>query len=346
MHLPSILVAMLVASVPVVTACTSDPEPAVECDSDRCAPGNTCLPLDGVTKCRKTCSSNTDPSTSCPCGYTCTDTGTGVSPFCVQDTALRADGLPLERKASGQWGASCPANLGIENPGCDTEQGFYCYGVSRADADAYCTRYDCERDSDCGAGFWCGRINQTPNVQTEGRTTIGAVQNVCLRRAFCSTCTADLDCPSIQGRNQRCIEDGSGARVCTPECDSTQSCPTEARCVDVGLEAKVCYPRSTVCVGDGSLCSPCRSDADCGEDGICVKGAYTTEMTCAKKAASDCGTALDPARGSCPSSVVAGPKVAVRCLGHVFEAVPENYCHGFYPMTKAGGDIGCWSPAR
>ena len=346
-HLPSVLFAVMVASVPLLAACTSDPAPAESCDSAKCAPGNTCLPLDGEIRCRKTCSSNTDPATSCPFGYTCTDTETGVPPFCIESTALRADGLPLEKKASGQWGASCQANLGLENPSCDTEQGFYCYGRSPADADAYCTRYDCETDRDCGAGFWCGQVNRTPNVAKETRTTFGVVQKVCLRRTFCSTCTVDLDCPSIRGTPQHCIQDASGARVCAPECDSNQGCPTEARCADVNVGAKVCYPRATVCVGDGSLCSPCRSDVDCGEDGICVEGIYSSEMTCAKKASSPCGTGLDPKPGSCPASVTAGSKTTVRCLGHLFKsAVPEGYCHGFYPIGKDGGDVGCWSPAR
>ena len=346
LHLPSLLFGVMFASIPVLAACASDPAPAGSCDSARCAPGNTCLPLDGEMKCRKTCSSNSDPATSCPFGYTCTDTQSAPQPFCVESTALRADGLPLEKKASGQWGASCQAHLGIENPGCDTEQGFYCYGRSPADGEAYCTRYDCETDRDCGPGFWCGQVNQTPNVQTGKRTTFGIVQNVCLRRTFCSTCTVDLDCPPLGGRPQHCIEDASGARICSPECDGHQSCPTDARCADVSVGTKVCYPRSTVCVGDGSLCSPCRSDADCGEDGICVKGQYTTETTCAKKATGDCGTAPTPEPGTGPSSVVAGSKATVRCLGHIFEAVPENYCHGFYPIGKDGGDIGCWTPAR
>ena len=346
LRVPAILVAAILASVPVLAACTSEPAAADSCDSSRCAPGNTCISFEGETKCRKTCSSNADPSTSCPFGYTCTDTESGAAPFCVAITALRDDGLPLEKKPSGQWGASCQANLGIDNPGCDTEQGFYCYGVSPADAEAYCTRYDCETDRDCGAGFWCARVNTAPNVQTLKRKTHGEVQNVCLRRTFCSTCKVDLDCPPIRGTNQHCIEDESGARVCTPECDSDRSCPTEARCADVGLGAKVCYPRAKVCVGDGSFCSPCQSDADCDEDGICVKGQYSTEKTCAKKAASACGSSLVPNPGSCPYSVTEGSKATVGCLGFAFDTVPENYCHGLIPFSKAGGDVGCWAPPR
>ncbi|MCW5833146.1 MAG: hypothetical protein KIS78_12160 [Labilithrix sp.] len=330
----------------VLSACSSDPAPAAGCDSAKCAPGNTCLPFEGETKCRKTCSSNADPATSCPFGYTCTDTQTGDEPFCVQDTAIGFDGQPLQPKTSGQWGAKCQANLGMENPGCDTDQGFYCYGVSPTDGDAYCTRYDCQTDRDCGAGFWCGQANLTPNVGTAKRSTFGEVQNVCLRRTYCSTCKVDLDCPPILGKVQHCIDDASGARVCAPECDGNASCPNEARCADVGVGAKVCYPRATVCVGDGSLCSPCRVDTDCGEDGVCVKGQYTTEKACAKKSTKSCGTSSAPSQGSCPQSLPDGSKAAVRCLGAVFDEVPEDYCHGIYMIGAEGGDIGCWTPKR
>lgn len=330
----------------VLAACSSDPDTPATCDSAKCATGNTCLAFEGETKCRKTCSSNADPAASCPFGYTCTDTAVGDPPFCVQDTALNFAGQPLEKKTSGQWGAKCQANLGMENPGCDGDQGFYCFGASPTDGDAYCTRYDCETDRDCGAGFWCGKANATPNVGTAKRTTFGEVQNVCLRRTYCSTCKVDLDCPPILGKAQHCIEDASGARVCSPECDGNASCPTEARCADVGVGAKVCYPRATVCVGDGSLCSPCRVDTDCGEDGVCVKGQYTTEKTCAKKSTSSCGTATARSQGSCPESLPDGSKALVRCLGTVFDEVPKDYCHGIYTIGAEGGDIGCWTPKR
>lgn len=348
--LRSLSVAAIFGGVALV-ACSSDPTLPAPCDSAKCALGNTCLPLNGETKCRKTCSSNADPATSCPFGYTCTDTEQAdVPPFCVQDTALRPDGNPIEPR-SGQWGAKCQANLGIENPGCDVEQGFYCYGVSPTDGDAYCTRYDCEKDSDCGAGFWCGKINQTPNVMTAKRTTIGEVQNVCLRRTYCATCKVDLDCPPILGTAQHCIEDASGARVCAPECATSRNCPNEARCVDLGFASKVCYPRATACVGDGSLCSPCRVDTDCGEDGVCVKGQYTTEKACAKKSTTSCGTSEDPTQGSCPQELADGSKAPVRCArtrtGEVPTGeVPKDYCHGIFLIGSGGGDVGCWTPDR
>lgn len=342
------IVALLSGAALAACGTTSESgSPAAACDSSKCAPGNTCLPLNGETKCRRTCSSNADPATSCPFGYTCTDTLTGAPPFCVQSTALREDGQPLEKKESGQWGASCAANLGFENPQCDTEQGFRCYGGSPTDGDAYCTRYFCEQDSDCGPGFWCGKINRTPNVASAKRGPVGEVLNVCLRRTYCSTCNVDLDCNPVAGKPQHCIEDTSGAKFCAPECESTQNCPNEARCVDVGVGAKVCYPRANVCVGDGSLCSPCRVDTDCGEDGACVKGQYTTEKACAKKSTSPCLDENDKQTGgSCPRELTEGSKASIGCVGtDELEEVPKDYCVGVYSIGSSA-DIGCWTPER
>jgi hypothetical protein len=348
--LRSLTLSAIFGVVAAVAACSSDPAPATGCDDSKCAAGYKCLTLDGEKECRKTCSSNSE-SGSCPFGYTCTDTLSGESPFCVQSTAVRDDGQPLVKKPSGQWGWACQANLGFENEGCDTEQGFYCYGISPTDGDAYCTRYECTDSAECGPGFWCGQINRKPNVTTTKRSAPGDVQNVCLRRTYCATCTSDVDCPTVGGRAQHCVdvEDDGGSKACMPECDSDQACNNEAYCADVGLDAKVCYPRAKACVGDGSLCAPCRVDTDCGDDGVCVKGQYTTERTCAKKSTSSCGTRDELKRGSCPESVDLNNKaVGVACLGAVFDEVPADYCHGVYAIggKTPSPDIGCWSPKR
>src|SRR5262245_16440177 len=85
-----------------VLACSS--KEAAGCDDAKCATGNKCLPLNGEIKCRKTCSSNADPASSCPFNYTCVDPQQdGVPPFCVQDTSVAPSGGPL-KKADGQWG--------------------------------------------------------------------------------------------------------------------------------------------------------------------------------------------------------------------------------------------------
>ena len=319
------LVAVVVVVVAVVAACGDD-----GCDSSKCAKGNQCLALAGDTQCRKTCSSNTDPSTSCPVGYTCTDTLSGAPPFCVAQKAQ------IKAKDSGQWGFGCLANLGADNPACDTAQSFYCYGESPTDANAYCTRYDCTADDECGPGFWCATINKQPNVLSAARAAVGATQQVCLRRAYCATCKADVDCPTTKGIAQHCIVDAAGASVCAPECDDTSNCPNEAQCANAGFAKKICYPRAQSCVGDGTLCSPCRSDADC-KDGACVKGEFTTERSCATRADS-CS--------ACPRTV-ANPERSVACSSKGSDSIPASYCTGVYALGgTAGSDIGCWTPDR
>jgi hypothetical protein len=312
--------------VVVLGACSSKDT----CDSSKCAAGNTCLAYQGETKCRKTCSSNSDPASSCPFNYDCLDPQNGEPAFCVvQTTALTA-------QPSGQWGASCQANLGSVNPACDGDQDFLCYGVSPTDGDAYCTRYQCTADLDCAGGFYCATINALPNVLTAERGTPGQEMNVCLKRMYCSPCQTDLDCSPVAGTAQHCVNDKNGAFFCAPECTSTTECPNEAWCADVGLGASVCYPRASVCVGDGTLCSPCRVDTDCGDDGICVKGQFTTEKSCAKKV-DDCK--------SCPKSGNA-PGRAIGCSTKSDALLPANYCVGIYDIKKQPADLGCWTPDR
>ena len=201
----------------------------------------------------------------------------------------------------------------------------------------------CTQDSDCGPGFGCTSVNATPNVENAKRTTVDQVQNVCVRRAYCSTCVSDVDCPSVAGVAQHCITDSLGHPFCAPECQATANCNNEAKCATVVLpdstQKKVCYPRSTVCVGDGSLCSSCRVDTDCGEDGICIKGEYTTERFCAKKATNaDCT--------KCPTKVTT-PARTVGCLTSASDLSPAGYCFGVYSLNgQAGADLGCWTPDR
>lgn len=333
----ALVVASLMGGVP---ACSSS---EAECDSSQCLTGNKCLPLDGKTECRKTCSSNVDPATACPFGYTCVDTRqTGIESFCVKDT-------PTITRGPGQWGALCPATGGLDaNPACDSAQGFKCLGVSTTDGAAYCTRYDCATDRDCAAGFTCQDINEFPDVTTDGRLP-GATRRACIRRDFCAACTADLDCPPFNGVQQLCVRDYTDKGFCSPVCTDNKNCGRSSTCSDpTGRGQTTCYPLASTCVGDGSICEPCRSDKDCGEDGACVKGQYTDERSCAKKSTVPCKydgkTAPVPGTDyACPAAA-APANTNIKCLGGdlVFDEVPQDYCHGLYQFGESI-DIGCWS---
>lgn len=349
--LPGAAVVALLFAV-TASACSSSnstPGPAT-CDSSKCLPGNTCLALDGVVACRKTCSSNVDPSKNCPFGYTCVEPSYGAAAFCVKDNTT------LTKAPKGQWGAPCAATGGVsENPDCDSAQGFNCYGKSPTDGAAYCTRYDCQTDRDCAAGFYCGDANVSPNVEDNSRS-IGETQRVCLRRDYCAPCSADLDCPPLNGVPQHCFPDDNNVGYCTPECQSNKNCNKEAQCLSFdGMAAdggtlQVCYPRAGSCTGDGSLCAPCRSDKDCGTDGVCVQGQFTTEKSCAKPSTIPCKYDGNnaPVAGkdfACPA-VTSPEKVKAYCLGKfIFPEVPKDFCHGVYAFGESI-DVGCWTPAK
>jgi hypothetical protein len=324
--------ASAVAGLVFLAACSSSTTPS--CDSSKCAAHNKCLPLNGDTQCRRTCSSNTDPANNCPFGYTCVNET--PEPFCVANTGT------IKPSAKGGWGAPCVAANGFDtNPDCDTAQQFLCYGVSPTDADAYCTQYSCTTDRDCAATFYCGKANVAPNVTTTQRT-IGQTNTVCLKRNYCAPCTVDFDCPTFDNKPQHCLPSRDGtASFCAPECASSDNCNLEASCVDVG-GYKACYPRAGACVGDGSLCSPCLSDGDCGDDGACVKGQYTTEHACAKKLTS--GTCTQGAKPDCPPQY-AGSKAGTSCTTDNTPEAPAGYCIGVYNFGS-GGDIGCFTPTR
>ncbi|MBS2014008.1 MAG: hypothetical protein JST00_14050 [Deltaproteobacteria bacterium] len=364
---------------------TSGSSGALTCDSSQCLPGNTCLTVGEETKCRKTCTGNNDGS--CPFGYTCAgaqaasctkvanadpsicgaafkgnvfecanpplgcrDAGNGK--WCCPESVCLKQTNDVKKSDKGQFGARCNASKGRENPDCDGAQGFFCFGLSPADGDAYCTRYDCASDLDCGPTFYCGDANVGPNASSTTRT-IRETQKVCLRRDYCSPCTSDVDCrPTSAGVKTHCVPDDNFVGFCAPECTENKNCAYDAKCVDGGIGVKTCYPRAGKCVGDGSICSPCRSDVDCGDDGVCVQGQYTTEKSCAKKSKIPCkegakqGTDFD-----CPLATGGVSKTPIRCLGSALEQAPRDYCHGLYLFDQLNPrgpspDIGCWTPNR
>lgn len=247
------------------------------------------------------------------------------------------------------FGAPCDATKGLENPGCDASKGLFCYAGNPSDATAFCSYYNCASDRECGPTYYCGTVNVSPNAST-AKVSVGETTTVCLKRSYCSPCAADLDCPSApDGRAQRCVLDDNSVGLCTPECEVNANCPYDARCLDAGIGVKTCYPRAGTCVGDGTLCAPCRSDADCGDDGACVSGGYTTEKFCAKKALATCSPSVKP---SCPpSSKTPAPRIGCTSVPddpkrvETNPEVPYNYCVGVYTFGEAG-DLGCWTPNR
>jgi hypothetical protein len=153
-----------------------------------------------------------------------------------------------------------------------------------------------------------------------------------------AACKTDDDCPVVRGIFQHC-----DAGKCTPECGNNSDCTAGQTCA----VARVCVPRAGVCVGDGSFCSPCRSDADCGNGaGDCLSGQpYSTERFCSVKATvSPCDTTRANPPG-CPARATSDNWVATGCV-----TTPRNQCEGLVRFGTAAGTPtpvpGCWTINR
>lgn len=316
----------------------------VTCDSSKCAPGNTCLEVNGETKCRKTCSSNLDPSKSCPLGYACrtqndptnAKTVEGPNPPAPASTAFCAEVAPtITKQAKGQWGFACNPGGGVSgNKDCDSAQGFTCLARSPSDGDAYCT-HACETTADCGAGLFCGDINDTPSADAAKREGFGSVIRVCQKRAYGSPCFADVDCPSAH----TCAADNNGRRFCTIACEKDNNCAVDAFCAPVNGK-NICFPNAGVILGDGKFCSPCRADSDCkAGGGVCASDvSYTTERFCTVPSPSACKTTSD-----CPKA----PEgvTAAGCASKESDELPAGSCVGLFKL--GGNDLpGCWTAPR
>lgn len=327
-----VAVAASAAACSSSTAATPVGPPA--CDPTQCAPKNECIPdAMGVSQCRIGCMAHTD----CPFNTYCMTSS--PRSYCVK----LATELP--KKPTGQWGTPCLPQGGLDNnPACDSETGFKCYGAGTTDALAYCTQYECAQDLDCAGGFYCATINNAPNVKTDTRS-FGKVRNVCLKRGYCSPCASDIDCPVIDGKQSLCTEDDLGGRYCSTPCAATSNCRLDAACNGVALDGatKVCRPRAGVCKGDGSICSPCLADTDC-PNGFCIKGAYSPERFCSVKSTKACapsGTATI-VKGECPAfTAFKGTQIGCEASSSD-ENIPKDQCIGLIDFGDSG-DIACYT---
>jgi hypothetical protein len=306
---------------------------------------------DGTSvECRRLCASADD----CPFNFHCTRSGGAA-----ETTYCAADALPVRERA-GVWGTACnPARGRDENPACDREQGFFCHALSPADASAYCTRFQCTSDAECKAGHRCARVNISPNADTFVRS-IGETLTVCVPRTYCAPCATDLDCPRSGGVQLVCAKEPEGeGSFCTQPCTRDSNCPLDAQCaqrVDRAssgtTDEKVCTPNAGTCKGDGSLCAPCESDADC-TNGVCAQASYSTERFCTVRSEVPCtvdGSGRLNAR--CPGASAIPDGSALACItGSRDPDVPKDHCVGLVVngITGEGEEVrvlGCHTRRR
>jgi hypothetical protein len=250
-----------------------------ECDDSKCAAGNKCIDTGTTTQCELLCAKQSD----CPGNYFCGPTKDGSTNYCQPDAITYP-------KAAGQWGATCNPTGGFDNnPDCDSADQFWCYGRNPTDDQAFCTQYQCTKDSDCGQDWVCSTINANPNVtnalpcekQPKPSTDcLRSTTTVCLPR------NTDIDCVPPTGQTAQCTTGTDNVKFCSYQCQNDGNCPQDATC---DAASGLCKPRAGVCKGDGNLCSPCRSDLDCATGGgVCATQEYSGERYCTQKSTTPC----------------------------------------------------------
>jgi hypothetical protein len=308
-------------------SCSQGPAP---CDPNACRPGNECLSDGTTTACRLVCATQDD----CPGNFHCAKPGAAAKAFCTADTRSFRD--------PSQWGKRCDPRGGVDaNPDCDAEVGFWCKADGPSDASAFCTQFDCASDADCRGDYYCATIDRAPNAY-DPTPSFHETWTACLPRGYCAPCRTDLDCAKAQdGSSQHCLTDITGsARLCAPECATDSNCALDAACQDNDeVNARVCVPRAGVCVGDGSLCAPCRSDADCSDDGLCASAAFSTERFCSVKSKTSCATSA----AGCPKR---GDGGGVTCTQSDSPGLPKDQCVGYVNVGAGNPQLGCWSKPR
>jgi len=408
--LAGLALAALVLAVPACSGSTKASGPT--CDSSQCAAGNACIDDGSVDATGKplgpTCHLVCTTQAQCPFNYTCNDgtlpasqNGPGQpANWCVENTLLVSQANP------GLWGTPCvPSDGEGTNKACDQSQGFACYGQTPTDANAYCTQFNCQADTDCPGGWWCETVDAQPNVLTAKRS-LHKTRTVCRPRQYCATCLEDHDCPvDASGTAQHCVADpnGDGNSYCAPGCKSDANCPLDATCgsaypvctpaqgaacksdddcppqngtfahclggsctPECGSQADcasgqscgsldVCRPRAGLCKGDGSFCSPCRSDADCAT-GVCEYAAYSTERYCSVPMSSGTcppdttgqGIQIEPPpKGTCPAAPAGSPASdknygAIGCTNQATSLGPANTCLAMTSISD--GQAACVAP--
>jgi hypothetical protein len=292
----------LLALILMVSAC-DDPDACPDgvvvggtcegrCDPAECLPGNTCVD----NRCTLECTSHLDCGAGKACFAAGADDGSAVQ-ICRVAEAI----TPCPN------GDECGAPL-------------VCMSAGPGDALAYCTKIDCTADAECAPGLWCG-----------ARTTGGALQRLCLKRAPCAPCATDLDCSLELG--MRCASLGD-AHVCARTCGDGDDCRTFEAC-----EAGACVPRFGACSGSGAFCEPCVDERDCGDLGDTVRcGSQPSgERACFDTSMPDTCTTSD----DCPASPSGLHGV---CIDEVLGVSPgdDNYHRCYWPYHEDRSAFSCW----
>ena len=337
MRFPSLLAAFAITLAVLPLGCTKATVIGTPCmvDKDCNVKGQVCAPgfNGGASICTHACTANTGAN-GCPVGYDCYPTDAAKGPTCDK-TLYEVDvaGNPLLIGVDCALSNDVCLNTGSTNsaPVCRKIEDPTSKPPAPVDVDpnAYCSGA-CTTDFDCPLAFAC--------------VTDYDMAKRCVRRAFCSSCVVDANCPPELAL---CVPTKDGtARYCTKSCDSTGDCggvqnsaqTCAAAKSAVGADVKACLHRFGACVGKGNMCDPCRSDEDCAASSKqCILNSATSERFCSKRCTSD-ATCTATAGGNltgCDNTDIAtnanpnGQSVGV--------------CNGD-PTHKSPGLFSCWLP--
>jgi hypothetical protein len=236
----------------VVPACSSStvntPAGTDACDDTKCAPGNKCLSMDGEVKCRKTCSSNTDPATNCPVGATC---AAGNAPSTIVEGCTKGDAAKTESLCGAlitEGGSKLTAYTCGEVPpkGC----------LATATPSEWCCN---DAPAELFPEPFC--VKQL-NVVPAGPKRFGAACNG-------SGGLDNPDCDSASGFYCYGTGPGDGASFCTRyDCHSDRECAPNYYCATINVAPNVTTSKPTVhktttaCLRR-DYCAPCKADLDC-----------------------------------------------------------------------------------
>lgn len=262
-------------------------------DGDCNIAGQVCAPgfSGGPSICTRKCTSSTGAN-GCPIGYDCYPTDAAKGATCNKVRyEIDAAGNPLVIGADCSLDDNRCTTLGSTNGsvGCrkipDESQDPPVPVAS--DPNAFCTVV-CESDGDCPLAFKCATDYQG--------------NKLCLRRTFCDVCAVDENCPE-----KVCVSTTDGKeRYCTKTCASTNDCGgvqnTALYCSPTknaaGGDTNACLHRFGACVGEGNICDPCRTKADCAKtSSFCVTNSGSLERFCTKS----CADNTDCEGGTVPS---------------------------------------------
>ena len=265
---------------------------------------------------------------TCQMDHDCAKAADGTQQHCVQDSAHHGFCSP-------QCGsnATCPLDAT-----CQLQW-------------AVCAQTTCKQDGDCQARggaekCFAGVCQLACKKDVDCPASNGMAQH-CGQAGACVTqaCQSDDDCPPTSTTFQHC-----NAGACTPECSTAADC-NAATGDQTCTPLSVCAPRAGACVGDGTFCSPCRSDGDCSA-GYCLNAQYSTERFCSTATAAgvQCSSTASPLPGTCPKFPPGAEAEAFGCTTAADSAIaPANQCVGEVPLGTAQGQgqvmyvTGCWS---